>query len=149
TCQTEVDPNETGAGQPNFGIGTLEMATTGGNDLTIGASQNLHSYWDDRTVSGAMSLAKREDHLPDKSISTFAQDIVDKHEPTGWQMTGAPDTWPAAWATEALPLARSAITRITIDGSTNEDNGQCTWAVSLPSDYAAWADQQALIQLSK
>ena len=74
-----------------------------------------------------------------------------KHEPNGWQMSGDPHAWPDGWATEILPLARAAITRVQIDdiASRSDEGHPLKWDISLPDGYGAWADQQAITQLGK
>jgi hypothetical protein len=62
-------------------------------------------YWDDGTVTGAMRLAG----VKKKSIEDFATYIVE-HPPIGWETSGDPETWPAQWATEVMPLANAALT---------------------------------------
>jgi hypothetical protein len=87
-----------------------------------------------------------------KSVEDFAHYIVD-HPPAGWQTTGDPETWPAQWATEIMPLANAALSRIDIgEGEQvgSQDRGpKCTWPVTLGRDYSTWANQQALAQLGK
>lgn len=147
-CTNPVDPNVVAAGQLNFGIGTTVVATTGGNDLQISSSRNLHAYWDDSTVVGAMRLMG----VRNKSASDFAQAIV--HDPpSDWQTSGDIETWPAQWASEILPLAEEAISRADIgEASSHEEANtglKCTWPATLERGYSDWANQQALIQLGK
>jgi hypothetical protein len=71
-CENVVDPNVVAAGKLGFGIGTLVVATTGGNDFHISSSKNLHAYWDDSTVIGAMRLK----HITNKSVQDLAQALV-------------------------------------------------------------------------
>jgi S1/P1 Nuclease len=148
-CDEVVDPNVVGAGQRNFGIGSIIASTEGGNDLKLGGGKSFHvSYWDDGTVTGAMRLAG----IRRKNIEDFAQFIVN-HPPAGWKMEGDPDTWPEQWATEIMPLANAALSRIDIgEGEQvgSQDRGpKCSWPVTLGRDYSTWANQQALTQLGK
>jgi hypothetical protein len=149
-CDEVVDPNIVGAGKRNFGIGSTVASTEGGNDLKLGGgNKSFHvTYWDDGTVTGAMRLAG----VKKKSIEEFAQYIVN-HPPAGWQTAGDPDTWPGQWATEIMPLANAALSRVEIgEGEPvgSQDRGpKCSWPVTLGKDYSAWANQQALTQLSK
>jgi hypothetical protein len=145
SCEQIVDPNVAGAGQPNFGIGTMIAATRGGNDLKIGSTgsrRNLHGYWDNGTVTGAIRLV----NIRDKFIEDFAQEIVEK-TPPGWQTAGDPETWPTQWATEILPTANDALTRVQIGAERIGSN--CTWGITLSRGYTRWANQQALTQLGK
>jgi len=147
-CAQVVDPNVVGAGQPDFGIGSTVASTRGGNDLKISKSQNLHSYWDGGTVTGAMRLLG----IRDKSIDDFATAII-RTPPRTWQTAGDPETWSTQWATEILPLANAALTRVQIGPGellTGGPGGRCTWPVAhLERDYTHWANQQALAQLGK
>src|SRR5262249_3864993 len=100
-------------------------------------------------VVGAMRLAG----VKRKSIDEFAANIV-AHPPEGWQTQGLPEAWPAQWASEILPLANAALTKIDVGDGTpagNEERGglQCTWPVTLNKEYANWANKQALNQLGK
>jgi hypothetical protein len=81
--------NAVGAGRPGFGIGSLVVATTGGNDFDISRTKNLHAYWDDSTVIGAMRLK----NVTTKSPQDFAQAVVNA-PPPAWRTAGAVDTWP-------------------------------------------------------
>jgi S1/P1 Nuclease len=146
-CAEVVDPNVVGAGQPDFGIGTIVASTTGGNDLKIGKSKNLHSYWDGGTVTGAMRLVD----VRNKSIDEFAWAIM-SNPPSGWQTSGDPQTWSTQWATEVLPLANKALKRVEIGEGVPINGGRglkCTWPVALDRGYTQWANQQALNQLGK
>src|SRR5262249_19523361 len=73
--------------------------------------------------------------------------------PPAWQMAGDPETWSTQWATEILPLANAALTRVQIGPGeflTGGPGGRCTWPVAhLERDYTRWANQQALGQLGK
>jgi hypothetical protein len=148
-CDEVVDPNVVGAGKPNFGIGSTVASTTGGNDLKIGNSKNLHSFWDGGTVTGAMRIL----NIRNRSIKDFATAIVN-NPPTGWETSGDPETWSAQWATEIMPLANNAITRVDIGEGTpadgdGEQGPKCTWPVTLDRGYNQWANQQTLNQLGK
>jgi hypothetical protein len=87
-----------------------------------------------------------------KSIEDFANFIV-AHPPAGSETSGAPESWLDTWATEIMPVANQALSRIEIGDPThaeNEERGpKCTWPVTFGRDYTAWANQQALIQVSK
>jgi len=75
------------------------------------------TYWDEGTVVGAMRLAS----VKKKSIEDFANFIV-AHPPEGWQTQGDPETWPAQWASEILPLANTALTKVDIGEGTPAEN---------------------------
>jgi S1/P1 Nuclease len=144
-CKEVVDPNVVGAGKPNFGIGSTVATTTGGNDLKLPNGKSFHIYWDTGTVIGAMRLAG----VKKKSIEEFAKYIFD-HPPIGWETSGDAETWPEQWATEVMPLANAALSRIKIGNGTQATGGlKCTWPVTLDRDYTSWANQQALAQLGK
>ena len=146
-CEKVVDPNVAGAGELNFGIGTTVVSTRGGNELKIGRGKDLHSYWDAGVVIGAMRLVS----VRNKSIDDFTKAITE-NPPLGWETSGDIDAWPTQWATEIMPLAKSALTRVQIGQALQTQGGlgpKCTWPVTLTRDYAQWANQQTLNQLSK
>jgi hypothetical protein len=149
TCHKIVDPNVAGAGLKNFGVGGRFVGTTGGNDLLLSASEenNLHHFWDDTAVAGAMTL----NHIRNKSIEDFAQSIV-AHPPTGWQTTDDIDTWPTAWATQSLGLAGDDYTEADVGEASPKQSHTgttCTASVSLDGDYKKKAKQVALDQLGR
>jgi hypothetical protein len=130
--------------KPNFGIGSTVESTRGGNDLKLPNGKSFHVfYWDTGTVTGAMRLAG----VKKKSIEDFATYIVE-HPPIGWETSGDSETWPAQWATDVMPLANAALSRIEIGDGTRAGLN-CTWPVTLGRDYTSWANQQALAQLGK
>jgi S1/P1 Nuclease len=146
-CEEPVDPNVVGAGLPGFGIGSTVVSTHGGNDLKMPNGDSFHvRYWDEGTVRGAMRLQNSQ------TIADFAQAIINR-PPVGWKTTGDPESWPAQWATEILPIAESALTEIEIGDATKTNSPgkkpTCTWPVTLPRAYTQWANQQALTQLGK
>jgi hypothetical protein len=146
-CDDVVDPNVVGAGQANFGIGSTVASTTGGGDLKISSSKSLHSYWDGNTVKGAMRLL----NIRNGSVEDFAGAIF-SNPPRGWQTSNNPETWSAQWATEIMPLANGALTRVEVDDGTpveGERELKCNWHVTLDRGYAQWANKQALNQLGK
>jgi S1/P1 Nuclease len=143
-CKEVVDPNAVGAGKPNFGIGSTVASTTGGNDLKLPNGKSFHVFcWDNCTVTGAMRLAG----VKKKSNEDFATYVVG-HPPIGWETSGDVETWPEQWATEVMPLANAALSRIKIGDATHAARG-CTWPVTLDRDYTLWANQQTLVQLGK
>ena len=141
-CEEVVDPNVVGAGMPDFGIGSIVVSTNGGNELKMPNGDSFHvKYWDGGTVTGAMRLAHS------KTIDKFAESIV-RNPPTGWETSGDLETWATQWATEIIPVANTALTKIEIGEGTPADlhdhKPKCTWPVTLPRDYTQWANQQAL-----
>jgi hypothetical protein len=148
TCQRIVDPNVVGAGQPNFGIGSTITSTHRGNDFHLTDGKSFHvAHWDDGTVTGAMRLAG----IQGTSIPDFSSFIV-AHPPAGWETSGEPETWPEQWATEIMPLAKDALTRVQIGPvmySANARGPACFWPVTLSRDYTTRANQQALAQIGK
>src|SRR5262249_8765351 len=91
--------------------------------------------------------------IRDKSIDDFATAIIIRTLPRAWQTAGDPETWSAQWATEILPLANAALTRVQIGPGelvTGGSGERCTWPVAhLERDYTRWANEQALVQLGK
>ena len=149
-CEKPVDPNVVGAGKLNFGIGTLVAETTGGNDIMVG-SKGLHSFWDSTTVNRAMQAA----NVPNNAVDAYAKILAD-NPPTGWQTTGALDTWSTKWANEIMPLGADAITRVTIDpGEMKQDKTptpgkiECLWDAKFQTGYEEWATKEAHTQLAK
>jgi S1/P1 nuclease len=145
-CAEVADPNVAGPAQSNFGIGATIVSTHGGNDLKLDG-KSLHAYWDDGTVTGAMRLAA----VNKKAVTDFARYVI-AHPPDGWTTAGGPETWPQQWATEIMPVANAALTKVHIGDGVHAENGpdlKCTWPVTLDRDYTNWANQQALTQLSK
>jgi hypothetical protein len=149
TCATPVDPNVVGAGEQNFGIDTSVASTNGGNDLLLPGRESFHvAYWDEETVARAMQLAG----ITNRSIPDFASYMV-AHPPTNWKNDGDPETWPQAWATEIMPIAKDALTKVEIGRgihAQHEERGpKCTWPVTITPAYKSWAENQALAQLTR
>jgi len=145
-CDDIVDPNAVGA-PPGFGIGSTVGSTEGGTKLMLNSSKHLHSYWDDDTVRGAMRLL----NIRNRSIEDFARAIV-ANPPSGWQTSGDSETWSTQWATEIMPLANGALSRVEIDEGAlveGERELKCTAHVTRERGYAQWANKQALNQLGK
>jgi S1/P1 Nuclease len=146
TCKQPTDPTALPGS-----IGAV-AATTGGNDIKLEAlapdpaappNDNLHFYWDANTVDLAMQAAG----LPGAE-QDFARLLAAK-APNGWQTAGDPETWAPQWATEILPLARAAYTRLPLKGSKDPANGRCSWTTRIDSDYAKWSSGRARIQVQK
>ena len=145
-CAKPVDPNTAGKA-PDFGIGTAIVETTGGNDIVLPKGEiNLHHYWDDIAVLGAAGLPANGT----LNVRAFARQLAARPL-AGTEPSGAPATWPAAWATEALPLARRALEDIAIrDATPVHGSGlKCRWDGSHDAAYADWAAQRATEQLAK
>ena len=136
SCENIVDPNVT--------VGSI--STHGGNDLLLPNKKSFHVYyWDRGVVTGAMRLAG----VRNTSINDFANYIV-AHPPVGWATEGDASTWATQWATEVMPIANAALTKITIDPPNSQAGStRCTRLVKFDQEYRRWADQQALAQLSK
>jgi hypothetical protein len=133
---------------PNFGIGTSVLGTTGGNDLMYTEKQNLHHFWDAVAVTGAARLRG----IKGKVVAVaFAKAIVAR-PPASWETPGELDSWPAKWATESLLLADEALTEPEFDDAsrkTTERGTTCTASVSIDQDYRKQASNVALVQLGK
>jgi len=91
---TLIDPNQSGAQYEE---------THGGNYLMLLPTTNLHAYWDADAVKRAMAHARASD------AGKYAAKILQGSEPD-WQTAGDIASWPNAWASEILPLARDAYT---------------------------------------
>jgi hypothetical protein len=147
-CVAVVDPNVTGAGLPNFGIGTSASETTGGNDLTRG-SNNLHHYWDDNAVDKAMKRAG----FTASQTAPFVK-YVAKHPPHGWKTSGDPAAWSAAWASEIMPLGRFAYEGVRLGEAKHPEEAHptrltCTAPVTFEPNYETDAAKIALRQLGR
>jgi hypothetical protein len=118
----------------------------GGNALRYGPedSFNLHSYWDSRVVT----LAMRQDDV----AAYAARLIADVPIGAGWQNTGAVETWPAQWATEALEYAKDLHRDVKIVAYLGPDADRRTahrWRIELPPDYDTRSQERTRIQLAK
>jgi S1/P1 nuclease len=147
-CLAVVDPNSTGAGQPNFGIGTTVSETTGGNDLTKG-SNNLHHYWDDNFVDKAMKQAG----FTAGATTQFVKYVV-KHPPQNWKTDGDAATWSAKWATEIMPAGRFAYEGVRLGQAKHPDEAhptrlKCTAAVTFEPNYESDSAKIVLRQVGK
>jgi len=126
--------------------------TQGGNFLCHG-TVGVHSYWDDRVVTGAMKKAEKT------TSKTFAAALV----PQAKKVTADPGPiadWPAAWATESLNIASQELSLLTvIDARKPGKTSPCqktqvaadgtVWDVEFPGDYQADAAVTAREQLTK
>ena len=143
TCETSVDPNIIGT-PPSFGIGDSVAMTMGGNLILLAGpppavppAANLHLYWDSVAVLRAMQAAGSA-----HSEQDFAK-LLAATPPPGWETAGAPETWSAQWASEIMPLAVEAHTRLTIRKGSKPSpfpfTGGCTWDTTLEPSYEDWA----------
>jgi len=148
-CNAIVDPNVVGAGLPKFGIGGIVLGTTGGNDLMITQSEELHGFWDDTAVTLAARLKNLKGKVDPK---TFAQKIVSQ-PPNNFQTSGNPEGWATQWATESLLLATDALNEPVFGQASVKHNHKgpntCTAPVSIDDDYKKMAGKTALDQLGK
>jgi hypothetical protein len=149
-CNAIVDPNVVGAGLPKFGIGGIVLGTTGGNDLMITHSEELHGFWDDTAVAKAARLKNLKG--PKVDPKAFAQKIVSE-PPSGWQTSGDPEGWATQWASESLLLATEALSEPVFGQASVKHNHKgpdtCTAPVSIDDDYKKSAGKTALDQLGK
>jgi hypothetical protein len=89
----------------------LGFADQGGNKLTLftfvdgklKSAGKFHGYWDGQTVDNAFG---------DETNASVAKRLA-AQQPSGWQLTGAPETWAEQMADDILPLARQAHERLT------------------------------------
>lgn len=149
TCKNPVDPNVTGAGQPNFNIGRFIAETVGGGKITmLPEGDGLHHFWDDDTVEGAIRLA----NLNSSSAPKLARWLVDNHA-TGWETAGDIGGWAEKWADEILPLSKKAhdlLGPIEFDKMTKQPpKVRCTWKANVPATYEDWAAAETQKQLAK
>jgi hypothetical protein len=146
TCKSVVNPQVDGAGKPKFGIGKTFGHTTGGNDLHLVSGGSLHHYWDQTAVDAAMQAANKG------TIKEFAQFLVD-NPPANWITDDDVETWSVQWATEALPLARQALTQLEFDnGKPEKDKDhllKCSMTTRLNAGYDPWAATVVRDQLAK
>jgi len=152
-CRKSVDPNRDGT-PPKFGIETTVAETQGGNKIlllgpapAVPPAEQIHLYWDSNTVTLAMQAAG-----VGNSEQDFAK-LLAAEAPGGVKPKGDASTWAAQWATEILPLAREAHTRLTIRVSkkTKPEEGArgCRWETTLDKSYQDWAKEQARLQVAK
>lgn len=120
--------------------------TLGGNALVYGPEQrfNLHSYWD----SHAVNLAMGKDGL-DAYVARLQREQPARAD---WRSTGDASTWPARWATDALPHARAAHKGITLTEYLGPDRAKRTahrWLIEQPAGYDDLARAIVPEQLAK
>ena len=138
------DPNDVPGGTSNV------ASTIGGNSFQLVAlapdpaappADNLHLYWDSNVVNNAMRAAGWPGAEQD-----FARLLAAK-APASWQTAGDPETWAEQWATEILPLARAAYSKLKLIGFKEHD--RCTWTTQGTPGYSQWASERARVQIQK
>lgn len=151
TCKDVVNP-QTAGGPPDFGVGKTFGVTIGGNNLSIsGGGAKLHSYWDGQTVASAAAAAG----LSKVSYTDLAKKLTETAPAPAVVLTsGDPETWAAQWATEILPMARDAHSKLnmTLPGKPRIDKHKmlnCDVNVAFQNGYAGWAGDRAKEQLQK
>jgi hypothetical protein len=146
TCKKPQDPNAVSGGTGSV------ASTVGGNSFRLVAlapdpaappNDNLHFLWDANTVDDAMQAAGLTGAEQD-----FAH-LLAARAPPGWQTKGDVETWAAQWATEILPLAREAYTRLDLDGIKDPDHNSCSWTTRITRGYSRWASERARVQIQK
>jgi S1/P1 Nuclease len=150
TCKQVKDPTA----MPG-GIDAV-ASTVGGNNILLVAqapdpaappADKLHLFWDGTVVNGAMKSAG----LPGAE-QDFAR-LLAAAPPADWKTDGDPETWAEKWATEILPLARTAHNRLSIvfkDRKELPNNRvSCHWTTQISPGYSRWASEQARRQIAK
>jgi hypothetical protein len=148
TCKQVRDPSDIPGGAGSV------AGTTGGNDIKLVAiapnpaappHENLHLFWDGTAVDTAMQAAG----LPGAE-QDFARLLAAK-APADWKTTGDPEGWAQQWATEILPIARTAHAKLKIefDKRDPDHHNACVWTTQLGPGYSKWAGQQARNQIQK
>ncbi len=94
--------------------------TKGGNDITdaVATSQNLHAEWDDIPAN-----------FDKPSLATL---VADAQQNTSAEHGGY-ETWPAAWASETVKLAKEEA----FNGLTFESAGKGKWKAQADTGYGA------------
>ncbi len=152
---TFVDPAQVSSAKPDRGGNLIAVRVPGpgnghgaGPSIIPGASQeNLHSVWDDDTVGKAMSLWRAQFNLASNSPrAAVLVKITADGAPNGAlpQSGAAVDGVVRGWATEIMPLAKEAHTRLTFavypDGVDNPKfRPLAVTGVRPGDDYMTWA----------
>jgi len=122
--------------------------TRGGQDLLVGADRNLHTYWDFVLVEATLRQAGVGTG-PD-APQRYAARVIEAG-PLSPADTGAPESWPYAWADAALAASKPAFHGIVLGPKQlrTDDHGvqRSAWPVTLPSDYEATGSALAQRQL--
>jgi hypothetical protein len=146
TCKQVKDPNHVPGGI--HGV----ASTVGGNSFQLLAlapdpaappNENLHFFWDGNVVESAMQEAELAGAEQD-----FARRLAAR-APANWQTAGDPETWAGQWATEILPLARTAYDKLDLEGRMDPESHKCTWTTQITPGYATWASERARVQIQK
>jgi hypothetical protein len=146
TCRQPKDPNDVPGGIDNV------ASTVGGNSFQLVAlapdpaappNDNLHFFWDSNVVDSAMQAAE----LPGVE-QDFARLLAAK-APANWQTAGDPETWAEQWATEILPVARAAYSKLELKGRMDLEHHKCAWTTQITPGYGKWASKRARSQLQK
>jgi hypothetical protein len=146
TCRQPKDPTDVRGGTASV------VSTVGGNSFKLVAlapgpaappNDNLHFYWDANTVDGATQAAGLPGAEPN-----FAR-LLAARAPAGWQTKGDVDSWAEQWATEILPLARAAYTRLELKGLKDQEHNRCSWTTQISPGYSRWANERARLQIQK
>ena len=148
TCKVVKDP--TTVGMENV------VPTVGGNNILLVSSapppaapphDKFHLYWDGTVVKNAMKAAGWPGAEQD-----FAR-LLAASPPAGWKTKEDPGAWATQWATEIMPLAKAAHTKLKIVFKERKVSSSgrvsCFWTTTIPPSYATWASQQARVQLAK
>jgi hypothetical protein len=125
TCKHPKDPNDIPGGIDGV------ASTVGGNSFQLIAlapdpaappNENLHFFWDSNVVDSAVQAA---------------------------ELAGDPETWAEQWATEILPVARAAYTKLELNGHMEQEHHKCAWTTQIRSGYGKWASERARVQIQK
>jgi len=122
--------------------------TRGGQDLLVDAEHNLHTYWDFVLVEAVLRQAgvgagpAAPGRFADQVIEAGRLSLAD---------TGAPASWPYAWADAALAVSKPALRSIALGPRQmrTDDHGvqRPAWAVTLPPAYQTTSAEVAQRQL--
>ena len=106
-------------------------------------NDNLHFFWDSNVVNNATQAAGLAGAEQD-----FARLLAAK-APAGWQTAGDPESWAEQWATEILPVARAAYTKLELNGHMDLELHKCAWTTQINPGYGKWAGERARMQIQK
>jgi hypothetical protein len=119
-------------------------SAVGGNALLYGPEDrfNLHSYWD----AHAVNLSMRQEDIAAYAARLFAEPVKPE-----WRNTGALDTWPEQWATEALARGKEVHEGIVLTAYLGPDDAKRTphrWRIQQPNGYDDLARRMIPVQLA-